>query len=330
MKNLEVALCDSCEEYILRLASFLMDKIDAGIHIFTTTESFYSDEESYDIAIMAEEFKELSEFRPKGQVNHKYFLSETRENPEPNFIYKYQSATDILDEIKEFRTNLGASIKSNKKSKMVGIYSPVAHELQVPFAMALSQVYKTNGSVLFIDLEEISILPKFIGKSCERNILDLLFEIDTNLKEKLDLNQYIKSFMGIDYVEPFQNPNEIAEIQEETWIKLFKMLSNVDYSTVVILFGRTINGFNKYLENLDKLYVLGKPGDYFKKGQEIFLDYLERVGTGIESENVILPMSAGNLSGGKYQFEELLQGNLGTFARKLVSEKGQVAQRIYG
>ena len=72
---------------------------------------------------------------------------------------------------------------------------------------------------------------------------------------------------------------------------------------------------------MDKLFVLGKPGDYFRKSQELFLDYIERSNTEIELENVLLPMSAGKLSDGAYQLEELLQGNLGVFVRKLLQDK---------
>ena len=52
MRNLEVALCDCCEDYILKFASYLMSNVDASIHIFTTTESFFSDEDADDIVFL--------------------------------------------------------------------------------------------------------------------------------------------------------------------------------------------------------------------------------------------------------------------------------------
>jgi len=332
MKNLELALCDTCDEYILKFASYLMDKMDVGIHIFTTTEGFYSDDSDYDIAIMSEDFKEISEFRPKGVIKHKYFLCESQDNEDANFIYKYQSMTNIMDEIKELKKVkcVGASIhNSNTKSKFVGVYSPTCHELQLPFSMALSQVSKTYGKILFLDLEEISILPKLLGKNNERNLMDLLYEIDTNTNH-IDLSEYIRSFMGVDYIEPFINPNEISEIDSESWIGLFELLLKMDYDMIVVLFGRTINGFEKCIQMLDKLYVLGKPGDYFKKGQDIFFDYIEKLDAEINLENVILPMSAANLSDNSYQIEELLQGNLGVFVKKLLSANGQGMKENYG
>ena len=332
MKKFDIALCDSCEAYILKFASYLMDNMDVGIHIFTTTESFYSDEGDYDIAIISEDFKEISEFRPKGTISHKYFLSEKVENEEINFIYKYQSITRIIDEIKEFRhTNLACAgtKNSNTKSKIIGIYSPTNHELQLPFSMAVSQANKASGKVLFLDLEEISILPQLVGNHSEKNLIDLLYEIDSSTNN-LQLSEYVRTFMGVDYIDPFINPNEISEVESETWIRLFNLLMNTNYDMIVVLFGRTINGFEKCIEKLDKLYVLGKPGDYFRKGQDIFLDYIERLGIDINLENVILPMSANNLSDNSYQIEELLQGNLGVFVKRMLNANSQGVKENYG
>ena len=333
MKSLDVALCDSCEDYILKFASYLMDKINVGIHIFTTTESFYSDDSNYDVAIMTEEFKEISEFKPKGVIGHRYFLTENMDSEEANEIYKFQAVSQIIDEIVELRQlkSAGTSIrKSNEKSKMIGVYSPISHELQLPFSMALGQGNKINGRVLFLDLEEISILPKLVGKTCDRNLMDLLYEIDANTSEKIDLNDYVRSFMGFDYIEPFINPNEISEIESDTWMRFFDTLRQANYDVIVVLFGRTINGFARCIEMLDKLYVLGKPGDYYKKGQEVFCDYIERIDVSIDMENVILPMSAGNLSDNSYHIEELLQGNLGVFVKRLINANGQKVKQIYG
>ena len=52
MKNVEIALCDSDEDYILRFASYLMSELEVGVHIFTTPESFFADDGDYDITIM--------------------------------------------------------------------------------------------------------------------------------------------------------------------------------------------------------------------------------------------------------------------------------------
>ncbi len=322
MKNVEIALCDSDEDYILRFASYLMSELEVGVHIFTTPESFFADDGDYDITIMTEEFDEIFAFRPNQNVGQRFILCESNNCDMENGIYKYQAVDCILDEIKPLRRKCQNGNKSFSAAKLIGVYSPVAHELQLPFAMALGQAFKANGSVLFLDLEEISIMPSLLGKHCEKNLMDLLYEIDT---AELDFEEYTNTFMGFDYIESFLNPTEISEIDEMTWERFFKLLAAAEYDVIVILFGRAINGFNKILSNLDRLYVLGKPGDYFKKSQDLFNDYLEKIGTSAHCEDVILPMSAKNLSDNSYQIEELLQGNLGMFAKKLINANGQSA-----
>ncbi len=331
MKNLDVALCDFDSNYIIKFANHLMEKSGVSVHIFTTPEGFFADGHDFDVTVLTEEFEEITGFRPKGSVGRKYILVERRELSDENHIYKYQSVDILMDgiqEIKSLSEKHASTIKSNENSKFVGIYSPACHELQLPFSMALGQAYRTMGNVLFLDLEEISILSSFIGKSCERNLMDLLYEISTG--EKVDIRKYTRSFMGFDYIEPFQNPNEISEIDEETWSNLFRVLAESEYETVVILFGRTINGFSRLIEDLNKLFILGRPGDYFRKSQDAFMDYLARINASIEIENVVLPMSAGNLSEGTYQLEELMQGNLGAFVRRLMTNRIKNALENYG
>lgn len=329
MKNLEIALCDSCADYILKFASFLMEHSKAGVHIFTTPESFYADENDYDIALVAEEFGEIMDFRPKGRVSQKFVLGEDEETDLENYIFKYQSVERILDRIPLLREAKASIKKSNEKSRIVGVYSPNSHELQLPFAMALCQSYRAKGKVLFIDLEEISIMPGLIGSRNDFNLMDLLYEINTNPKA-FDISKYVQSFMGVDYIEPFANPNEISEVDEESWVQFFNTVSKLNYDYIVVLFGRTVNGFSRYLDDLEKLFVLGRPGDYFRKGLDRFFDYLKRLELSVETQEVILPMSAGNLSDGSYQIEELLQGNLGVFVKKLMNVNGKNEIKMCG
>lgn len=328
-----IALCDLDADYIIKFANQLMMKSKVGVHIFTTPEGLFADETDFDVTILTTDFEEVLSFRPKGLAGHKYILTDSEAEERVDSIYKFQAVDKIMDEIIEIREtgNRGVGIrKSNEKSKLIGVYSPVNHELQLPFSMALGQAYRTGGKVLFLDLEEISIMPGLIGRNCERNLMDLLYLTSADTSADNDLSEYVRSFMGFDYIEPFLNPNEISEIDEDTWSRFFEMLVKTDYDVVVILFGRTINGFSKFIGELNRLYVLGRPGDYFKKGQELFMDYLERIDAQISVESVILPMSAGNLSDGTYQLEELLQGNLGAFANKLINTASKGDVENYG
>lgn len=330
MKSLEIALCDLNSDYILKVAGQLMEKAQVVVHVFTTPEGFFSCENDFDVCVLTKEFEEISGFRPKGSSGHKYFICET-ESEDLDCIYRYQSIDKILDAITELREvgQKSSTKKSNEISKFTGIYSPVCHELQLPFSMALGQSLRTKGKVLLLDLEEISIMGSLVGTTTERNVMDLLFEISTS-QPSIDLSRYTRTFMGFDYIDPFLNPNEIGEIDEDTWLKLFELLAKSEYSQIVVLFGRAIDGFPKLLDFMNQLYVLGRPGDYFRKSQDLFLDYLERISSKVEVKCVSLPMSAGNLSDGTYQLEELLQGNLGMYVNKILRAQASNTLENYG
>ena len=150
MKKMEIAICDLDADYILKFANYLMSKVDISVHIFTTTEGFYEDATDFDLTILTEEFNEIVDFRSKGKVGHKYVLSENKDSEEEGFIYKFQAVDIIIDEIVELRKIDKAEVcirKSNEKSKLIGVYSPIDHELQLPFSMALGQLHKTEGKV---------------------------------------------------------------------------------------------------------------------------------------------------------------------------------------
>lgn len=317
MKNKEIALCDQDASYITMFASYLLEKVNVGIHIFTTPESFFSDTRDFDIALMTDEFMEVSSFKQSGSIAKKYYLDENRKK-EAGHIYKYQSMEEILNQVQEFKELKKAGkvvTRESESSNLIGVYSPISHELQLPFSMALGQSLEDYGKVLFLDLEELSIMPSLIGYESERNLSDLLYEMCSN-KEKVDISDYVRHFMGFDYVSPFLRPDEIGQIDEESWKIFFNKLRNMDYDHIVVLFGRAICGFSEILGMVDQLYVLGKPGDYFKKGHEAFIKYVENLDKDVSIKNVLLPMSATNLTEGTYCIEELLQGKLGLFVKR--------------
>lgn len=318
MKNKEIALCDQDSLYITMFASFLMEHVsNAGIHIFTTPESLFADDADYDVAIMTEDFSEVVDFRKSGTIKKRYILVEEQSKGD-NEILKYQSMESILSMVPELDAIRGKNIVSTKnksKTKILGVYSPISHELQLPFSMALGQSMEEYGKVLFLDLEEISILPGLIGGYFEDNLTDLLYEICANENTK-EITDYVHQFMGFDYISPFMRPDEITEIDEGTWKLLFERLQGLGYDTIVVLFGRAISGFSSILQMVNKLYVLGKPGDYFKKGQQQFLDYVDGLEYEVDVQSVLLPLSASNLTEGTYCIEELLHGKLGLFVRR--------------
>ncbi len=333
MANIELALCDLDLDYIMAFASYMMEHVPgSNIHIFTTPESFFADEEDYDVALLTTDFEEISAFRKKGKVSHRYLLCE-KDTEDEDCIFKYQSMDMVIDRIIELKSAgfMGQAKRSKSlgKTKLIGVYSPNSHELSMPFSMALGQAQKEEAKVLFLDLEEISILPQLLGGGKDKNLMDLLYEVSIG-NEDIDLIEYTRYFMGFQYISPFSNVSDIGEVEEDTWARLFDRLMREKFDVIVVLFGRTINGFAKHLQRLDKLYLLNKPGDYYCLMQENFIKFLQRAGVDCDMEEVLLPMSAANLSTGSYCLEELLQGNLGVFVGRLMCKNEPSEEALCG
>ena len=76
--------------------------------------------------------------------------------------------------------------------------------------------------------------------------------------------------------------------------------------------------------------MLGKPGDYYQKSQTKFVEYAQAHYQNAEIHEVMLPMSAGNLVDGTYAIEELIQGNLGMFVRRMIRQGVMAKDLSYG
>lgn len=320
-----IVVCDGDREYVEAFTTYLMEHIpNISIYSFTSEEAFLRCEEEFAVGILSKDFLSVLEFSGKETVEEKLYLCD--ENIAPEFehlpmVYKYQSM-EIVEEMlgrmlqKDMRDWWGK--QRDNKTRVIGIYSPIFHELSMPFGLSLCQVLRESGRVLFLDIEENSIMGAMTGQANEKSLMDLLYFVVQ--QDNFSLGEFIHTFMGVDYISPFANPEEVNDISREAWEALMQYLLRAGYDTVVILFGRTVQGFHSMVSMCQELVVLGKPGDYYQRSQESFLKYAGRAYENVPIKCVSLPMSAGNLVDGTYAMEELIQGNLGVFVRKLLKD----------
>lgn len=324
MTEKKIVVCDKDREYVTAFVSYLVEHIpNVTIHSYTSEEMFLNSEATYQVGILSRDFLEVLEFSGKEIVEEKFYLCDERAAVEYEhlpMVYKYQSM-EIVEEMLKRMLHKEAEDwwgEEESKTKVIGIYSPISHELSMPFGLALCQVFREQGRVLFLDIEEISIMGVMMGQSCQKSLMDFLYLVVQ--QEKINLTEFVRSFMGIDYLCPFAGPEELNDIKEEAWTQLMRCVRSLGYDTVVVLFGRTLPGFRRILNFCQELIVLGKPGDYYQMSQRNFVEYLQRVCENIHLKQVSLPMSAGNLVDGTYAMEELIQGNLGLFVKKVMQE----------
>lgn len=326
LKQTSVVLCDSDGEYLQAFASYLAGHVPwLEIVSYSCQEEFLQDERTYEIGILTAEFLQVLEFSGKDSIKRKLYLSDDdllEEYRHLPMVYKYQSMEVVVEMLKKLRSgaDAGRCFASLGNSLLYGIYSPICHELQLPFALSLCRILAERGSVLFLDIEELSVLSRLIERAWDRDLLDILYVSEGSEGREPELSAYIRQFMGIDYLPPFGSPEDINEVTREQWQRFFERLNGLSYTYIVILFGRTMPGFREMAASCQELLVLNKPGDFYQKSQSSFLEYAGRAGLDGSISCVQLPMSAGNLSDGRYLLEELLQGNLGIYVRRQIEE----------
>lgn len=334
MTEKSICICDEDPAYVQAFSSYLMENIP-GISIcsFTSKQAFLECGRSFQIGILSKDFLSVLEFSAKDIVEEKFYLCEDEIAPEFEhlpMVYKYQSM-EIVEEMirqhqKKQETGSWRGVKSSN-SAVYGIYSPICHELQMPFALSLCQIFREKGSVLFLDLEDLSILKDMVKQPEGKNLMDLLYLLVQPGERLPEMSEFICSFMGIDYIPSFHNPQEFNEVSRELWQAFLSHVLSLEYDYVVILFGRTMEGFIDMVTCCRELMVLNKPGDYYQMSQRHFLRFMEDSHIATAIETVLLPMSAGNLVEGTYALEELIQGNLGLFVRKQMKMKLAAAGR---
>lgn len=337
MKKRSIVICDSDEAYVHAFSAYLMEHLrDVTIASFTSEEAFLASDTVYSIGILNKDFLSVLEFSGKDLVREKFYLCDdviAGEYEHLPMVYKYQSmeiVEEMLKRIQQKKTSSWWNDSKKGKTRLVGIYSPISHELQLPFAMSLAQVYREGGKVLLLDIEELSILQMLTKQQGSRSFIDLLYLMTQPQPPEDDIGVYTNCFMGVDYINPFAGPEEMADVEKETWITFMHRLMMSDYDTIVILFGRTIRGFQDIVSGCQEFIVLGKPGDYYQKSQTKFVEYAQTHYQNAEIHEVMLPMSAGNLVDGTYAIEELIQGNLGMFVRRMIRQGVMAKDLSYG
>ncbi len=321
MKEIRLLVCDLDEAYLDAVVRFLLgSKKDFVVNTYTDLDIFREDRGRYEIGLLTTPFLEAYD---KGdilsEIGEVLQLSDSMEPPFKTYekLYKFQAMDQFLDRI--LRTSYlvpEERIRNGADIRYLAVYSPMHHELTLPFSLLLSRLMLTEGSVLFVDMEASSILPELLNHVPEKNLLDYLYMLEVSEPEAGDIYEFCDHYEGISILPPVRSPAEIGSIRIEQWRRLMEGLSKEKFQVVVLLFDEVHVGFEEMVEYCDELVLVSRPGDYYRKYERTFLKYLKLSGITTEIREISLPMSANNLTDGSYQMEELFQGNLGNFIRR--------------
>ena len=338
MHKLDVAFCDTNEPYGERFAAYLMEHKakEFTVHLFPEPELFLQKikNEKFDLVLLGSGFSEfgeqavlsgmtvliLSENIPERLSEDNSYLQSGRKL---TVIFKYQPMEAILHEMMVVTGGKKAGKESFTdrltKLEIIGVYSPIGHEMQMPFSMVLSSVLAKQRRILYINLMQNTGFLQLFDSQAEYDIGDLTLRLRRGTTESEQFFQSIYEMGDFSYVAPFRNPEQLGEFQMDDYRKLLAHLEeNTKFDTVVFDFGTGIPSIAAFLEECSSIYCPVKEGYFYECQKTEFVHYLEQVKPDGMSERlqfVNLPFTAKGIRGGGNMLEQLVWSEFGDYIR---------------
>lgn len=238
-------------------------------------------------------------------------------------VYQYQSADNVLREVimcyqdltKECpETTLGTG------SEVIGVYSPVNRCGKTGFCLTLGRILANDRRVIFVSLEENSGFSQLTGREHKTCLSDLIYYFKHRKESGFDLNAFVYSLEGLDYVPPVAYGEDLAQLDLQELEQLLKYLAqNGGYDTVIVDFAQFGKGVEQLFSLCSRLYIPVLDDFISRARLDEWQQYLEYSGRGNlweQMELISLPMQQQTQP--EAVLERLLWGETGDYVRQLL------------
>lgn len=262
MNEKNLVICDKEFRYANSLGENISQnkKVAIQVHVCSTFEHVLelSKKKKIHILIVDDSFSVKERERIDAQ---KTFVLGREKVPdlrdEETFVFKYQSAKSIMQQIfecymKENQEDLRKYVSAGK-SRIVGVYSPVHRIGKSTFALSMAKECAKTASVLYLNLEEY---PSNIGFDTEDTMGDLIYYLRQG---DCDLNSQLKSITRqlehVDYLPPISVAVDYRQVSESEWKGMLQCILNSGlYETIILDFGDAVQGLYTLLDCCDTIY----------------------------------------------------------------------------
>ena len=270
MAKINVIIADTDAIYLNHLSNYLMQHMDAiSVFTFTAKENLekFLNENTKKIDVIAVTEDLLDETVIHSEISVKILLTDgtLSDYEEIEAVNKYQRAgnfvSDILTIYAEKTGHIEAVISGDKKTEIIGVYSPVGGSGKTTVSAALSAALAAGGKkVFYLNAEKINSTANIFNHADNGNMSDVYLAAISkgdNIGLKIVSNKYVDPEWGISYINPSESSLEINEVSTEKFLTLmneFEKLGEFDY--VIIDFD---SEFSKYkaevLKKCDKIVM---------------------------------------------------------------------------
>ncbi len=333
MTKIKAAIYDTDNEYRKRFADYLMNYKTEEMEISVFSEEIYFlealDVETYHLLVLGCGYEEvLSKIKPCRipiLILTEYIRCDVKEfldfeDGKISYIHKYQSMDIITKKIQLMTENVRVEkIPTMSRSlEVIGIISPIKHEMQMMFSLLYAQNMAREGRILYINLMEFSGFSELF-EEMEHDLSDFMMLIRNHEWKVEELYSCIYEMQDFSYICPFANPENVKEITNEDVKNLLKVLEKyTDYQKVILDIGVGMAEYGEVLLNCNKIYCLGKKGYLFEVQTTQFFTYMEKLADGVLTERIEvieIPYQPKIVFGGSQLLERLNWSEFGDFVR---------------
>lgn len=329
---------DVDEVYSYRLMNYLksVSAIPYELLVFTERKALLEYFAKDEAEVLITNDDTVLELASKWKVSKILKLSEEQtamavcESTEYHPIFKYQSTDNIVKEVVHYCLEqpqyLTNSKRSKSKGRIVGIYSPAGRCYKTTFALALSNALSKKGSVLYVNLEEYSGLTESILARDKGSLSEIMYMYRRGYS---GIGARIQSVIGrigkFDYLPPVEYPEDVVDVLPEEWITFIEFLfENMDYDYLVVDIGNLVKKAWNFFEVMDVVFIpQTEDGMSVNKLRE-FVTVIANMGRGFLMENAVYVQipEVQELAGKELSMEKIEWSAVGSFARKVVDERG--------
>lgn len=345
MSRTIVAFCDSDDMYRERFAAYFVEHRQGKftVHAFSVPELFLDTlkEQVFDIVVLGNGFDGakqtvikqgiplllLSETVPERMMDE--HAEPTQEENSCARIFRYQSMEGILHEMQVLtagRTETAESEPEGTRMEIIGVYSPVSHEMQMPFSVVLAEYLSQTKKVLYVNLLKYSGFLELFGLAGEYDLGDITLSLRNKRLTPDTFARSVYQMDDVNYIPPFGNPENLHDFMPEDYFAFLEYLEEkTDYEVLIVDFGDVSEHLVKMLRRCTCIYCPVKSGYFFECRMNRFWKCLERGGEGALKERFLavnLPFSAKHIRGGGDVRRQLLWSEFGDFVRAYVMGGG--------
>ena len=337
MAKIKAAIYDKDKEYRERFVDYLMQYKAEEMELSVFSEETYFlnalHVDNYHLVILGCGYEELL-FQIKSigipiLILTEYMQDYVRESldlEDKQIFYttKYQSMDVITKRMLLMTEGMRVHkmpVTGSHKLEIIGVFSPIKHELQMMFSLLYAGNLGKEEKVLYINLMEFSGFSELFGEQ-DYDLSDVIMLIRNDGYISKDIHTYIYEMDHFSYICPFTNPENVKEVKESDIKKLLELIAEyTDYRTIILDIGTGITDYGKLLLNCNKIYSLEKRGYLFEIQIIQFYAYLEKLGDSSlleRIESIEIPYQSKIVFGGGNLLERLNWSELGDFVRSKI------------